>query len=391
MPELSRSRTRSLTVLAALAALGVAAVGSAWGATPQAAAQARLIPGVPEKIMTLPAPLVTRLRTTKQRANVQELQQVYFIRNGIPHLRSRGAEIRLLPLDKMEIRPTAAQIQTSQVLVGPVAKYRDYIMRKPIRIPTSPPDAVDRRPQQTSIKDQNPRGTCYAFASIAGLEAAYGGGSLDLSENYANYWFMRHESKGCKSDGVGAFDWGSIVRDHGVCTETICPYLLSPFPGYCNNGTTPSPAKRTDANNHDPYRIKTYTALWRDESVGDSGAYINNPYYLRSVLASGKEVVIGLFVAGWTDATMNNVIDVRLGGDGNPLPASGGHVMLVVGYDHPHEYFIVKNSWGSGRGHAGYLYMTYDYMRTYAQLGYVINEVQPVIRAMPPRLMRRVE
>ena len=388
MPDLSRSRTRSLTILAALAALLVAALASAWGATPQAAAQARLIPGVPEKVMTLPAPLVTRLQTTKQRANVQELQQIYFVRNGIPHLRSRGMEIPLLALERMEYRPTQAQIQASQVLVGPVARYRDYIMRKPIHIPEPPPETVDRRPQQTSIKNQNPRGTCYAFASIAGVEAAYGGGTLDLSENYANYWFQKHASHGCKSDGVDAFDWGGVLRDHGVCTETICPYLVSPYPAYCNDSGATAPAKRTDADSHDAYRIKTYTALWRDESVGDSGVYINNPYYLRSVLASGKEVVVGLFVAGWTDSTMGSVIDVRLGTDGNPLPASGGHVMLVVGYDQPHEYFIVKNSWGAARGHAGYLYMTYDYMRTYAQLGFVINEVDPLLRAMPPRVMR---
>ena len=388
-------RMRSIAALIALVLL-VVALASVWAAAPQAtlapqlAAQVEMIPGVPQKVMTLPNALVTRLQTTKQRADIPELQRTYLVRNGIPRILTRGVEYQLLAVDKMEVHPTQAQVQASQAIVGPLAKYRDIIIRKPVTIPTPLPDVVDRRPQQTSIKDQNPRGTCYAFASIAGLEARYSGGSLDLSENYANYWFQKHESAGCKTDGVDAFDWGSVLYEHAVCTEARCPYLVSPYPAYCNNSGSTAPPKRTDAQGHASYGIRNYTALWRDESVGDSGVYINNPGYLRSVLATGKEVVVGLFVAGWTDSTMAGTIDVRLGSDGNPLPASGGHVMLIVGYDDPHQYFIVKNSWGSGRGHAGYLFMSYDYMRTYAQLGYVINTAKPLIAMVrPPVIMRR--
>src|SRR5260221_6169971 len=42
---------------------------------------------------------------------------------------------------------------------------------------------------QTSIKDQLERGTCYVYAAVAALEAAYkraGCGELDLSEEFGN-------------------------------------------------------------------------------------------------------------------------------------------------------------------------------------------------------------
>jgi hypothetical protein len=390
MTRLCCSRTRSLTALGLLGLLLAVALGPGRAATARLGIPPEIIPGIPQKVMRLPNALTSRLQTTKQRADLQELQRTYFVRNGIPHLRALGVECRLLAVDRLEYQPTAAQIQSSQVLVGPIAKYRDLILHRPVTIPTPLPDVVDHRPQQTPIKNQNPRGTCYAFASIAGLESAYGGGALDLSENYANYWFMKHEGKGCKSDSVSGFDWGSVLSAHAMCTETVCPYLTAPFPASCNDGASPAPAKRTDAASHAPYRITSYTALWRDESVSDSGVYANNPGFLRAALASGKDVVIGLFTAGWTDSNMEAQIDVRLGPDGNPLPASGGHVMLVVGYDDPHQYFIVKNSWGTPPGHEGYLFITYDYFRTYAQLGYVINEVQPLLARVAPRVLRRM-
>lgn len=44
---------------------------------------------------------------------------------------------------------------------------------------------------------------------------------------------------------------------------------------------------------------------------------------------------------------------------------SGGHAVLLVGYDRTKKYFIVENSFGKAWGDSGYFYMPFDYYSEY--------------------------
>jgi len=386
-----RTRRNSLTLLALLVLLAFAT--SIAGAAAIARVRApMLIPGVPEKVIGLPAARLAEVKQGKQIANVEQLRQTFFVRNNVPFIRGRaGEEFELLPLSKMEYAPTAAEIQPTQRLIGPVLKYRPWIFAEPVIVQPIP-DVVDHRPNQTSIKGQNNRGTCVCFASMAGLEVAYGGGSLDLSEQFANYLYMTAEGRGCKDAGLQTHMSANYLTNDGVCVESVCPYQNDKynFPAYCNNAATtgPSPPPLTNAVANRPYKIKSYQKIWRkDNLTTDTGAWINNPRYLEALLRAGKDIVFGTHVAGWI-SPYTGILDVRLGAGGNPLPSVGGHAMLVVGYNRPQEYFIVKNSWGGSYGQSGYIYLSYDYIRTYAKYGYVINEVEPIL-LVPLRPMLR--
>jgi len=383
--RVSRATGTIAALLAAILLLGVVAYAAPI-AKVQTQVRRAMIPGVAEKAIQLPEARLAQVKAGKQTANLNMLRQNYFVRNNVPFIRgAEGEEYALIPLDKMEFNPTAVQVQTTQKLLGPVAKFEPYILKHPgllVEVKTG----VDHRPNQTPVKNQSGRGTCVCFASMAGLEAKYGGGSLDLSENYANYLYMKAESRGCKSAGLQTHMSADYLSANGVCFESVCPYQTS-FPSWCNNGGNPAPAKRTDAAAKDPYKIKSYQKIWRkDDLATDTGLWINNPRYLEALLDAGYDIVYGTHVAGWS-YPYTGVIDVTLGGDGNPLPSVGGHAMLIVGYDRPGEYFIVKNSWGTNKGQAGYLYLSYDYIRTYAKYGYIITDVEPLlVRMIRPRL-----
>jgi C1A family cysteine protease len=50
-----------------------------------------------------------------------------------------------------------------------------------------------------------------------------------------------------------------------------------------------------------------------------------------------------------------------------PMPATteqvlGGHAVVAVGYEDANQWFIVRNSWGTGWGMAGYFTLPYTYV-----------------------------
>lgn len=50
-----------------------------------------------------------------------------------------------------------------------------------------------------------------------------------------------------------------------------------------------------------------------------------------------------------------------------PMPsptegAIGGHAVMAVGYDDANQWFIIRNSWGTGWGMAGYFTLPYAYL-----------------------------
>ncbi len=235
------------------------------------------------------------------------------------------------------------------------------------------PDSVDHRPHMTPVRNQEDRGTCVCFASLAAVEAflkADGDAIQDLSEQYANWVYMGFEQKDWCSDGLITTNSAKYLSQRGVCAENLCPYeRLATVQTHC--GTGPNQSARNNAK----FGIGTYTLIDR---LGLNGPSIANTDYLECILHQGFNVVFGTHVAWGNPDPVTGVYDLVLDPYGNPAAPAGGHAMLLVGYKRnaPEPYFIFKNSWSDDAGVGGYYYLSYDYVRQYAKYGYIVNDIR---------------
>lgn len=240
-------------------------------------------------------------------------------------------------------------------------------------------DVVDHRPDQTPIKDQQDRGTCVCFASLACLEAILKrqlGTETLLSEQYANWLFMLQENKNQCDDGLRTTLAARYLSRFGVCLGADYPYENR---ATVHTHCTPGPA--VSVQQGAKYGVGGFAIIDR---IGLFGPSIANPDYLEALLCPGHDIVFGTNVA-WGRADEDGILDVLLDSFGNPLQSRGGHAMLIVGFDKSGQkpYFIVKNSWGTDREHDGYYYLSYDYIRTYAKYGYIVYNVRENMSDIP--------
>ena len=254
------------------------------------------------------------------------------------------------------------------------------------------PASVSLRQYQTPVKNQNPRGTCFAFAAVAALEAEYKrahGVTLDLSEEYTNLvskmmalYLNRAPSKtenppGTWSGGSAAF----VLRTFGsgklgIPDEALLRYINN---GNWGNTTQQGDVPFLDDNSSqrtmDDFNLNADNAVYKipenfawytfPQAALDSARYrptqlvfagesdLESVTWYKTQLAAGHEVAFSFRVTK-NDKTVNGV---WMPGD----TVYDGHVMLMVGYADSLNAFRVKNSWGTGWGDSGYVWFSYDW------------------------------
>lgn len=340
---------------------------------------ATLVPATPTSLKLVApkvAPGLKAALASKKKVTPAAVAQFVSYSGRTPILRMKsGRQYPLQPVDAPE--PTASEARPTPIPQA-MQKYAAYINAYAPGLVSVPPaglipSTVDHRPNQSPIKDQGYRNTCVAFASVAGLEAAYRkrGTTVDISENHAYNVFMPHVDKTCHDDqGVPTWKAAGWLTGKQVCSEGQNPYISDEKAPGTNCATIP-PACSPQ------FGFATTIPLYGTEG-GAGTLSINNTNYLESFLDAGLDIVGGFFLAGtdWSDGTAESgVIDVQTDASGNPIGGTGGHAMLIVGYNRVQRYFIIKNSLGTDFGHDGYAYVSYDFMQTYAKYGYVVQSV----------------
>jgi C1A family cysteine protease len=210
---------------------------------------------------------------------------------------------------------------------------------------TNQPSSLDLRAQCPPVYDQGQLGSCTANAIAGAIQFN------ELKADWLNDWvpsrlFIYYNERVIEGDvdqdaGASLRDGLTTVSKQGVCTEGQWPYDITQF------AVLPPASVYADAAKD---LVDSYMSVTQLTSN------------LKACLLEGFPFFFGFTV--YESFESDEVAATGI----IPMPNTqteeilGGHAVDIVGYDDSKEAFIIRNSWGSDWGLAGYAYMPYSYV-----------------------------
>jgi len=198
----------------------------------------------------------------------------------------------------------------------------------------------------TPVRDQGNCGSCWAFATTGALESytLIKNNQPDTDTDLAEQILVSCSRAG--SCGGGYIDRASdFIQDTGLPEESCYPYTAAN--GNCRRACT-------------DWRLNTDR--------------IDSWLYVATTLPTVDAIKNALYVYGPLVTTMDVYTDFFSYKSGIYSYTSGsyegGHAVLIIGYNDDNQYFIAKNSWGTGWGEGGFFNIAYSQISYPVEFGY---------------------
>jgi len=184
----------------------------------------------------------------------------------------------------------------------------------------------------TPIKNQQQCGSCWAFSSTGSIEGAVAistGRLLSLSEQQLVDCSVAQGNHGCEG-GLMDYAFTYVISNRGITTEANYPYTA----------TGPNSCQSTKAASHDA-TITSFNDVPQNQEAQLIAAVTKQPV---SVAIEADQSQFQFYKNGIFSSSCGTQLD---------------HGVLAVGYStsQGQDYWIVKNSWGTSWGMAGYILM----------------------------------
>jgi hypothetical protein len=208
------------------------------------------------------------------------------------------------------------------------------------------------------IGDQGQYGTCAAWAVGYGVKTALDG----MDNNWSSADLAKSANQTSPRDLWMAIPYASKGEDcGGTSFEAAFDALISmgasslsesPYSGMNCAGTS-----RGNTSN----KLANYRKIAYNESLaggsGKSGMDVEN---FKNYISQGKPIAIGAKL-GDRFMRWNNNSTISSDTYDNPGMQHAMHAMTLSGYDDNKQAFRVRNSWGSGWGDNGSIWVDYDF------------------------------
>uniref|UniRef100_A0AC35FWN2 VWFA domain-containing protein n=1 Tax=Panagrolaimus sp. PS1159 TaxID=55785 RepID=A0AC35FWN2_9BILA len=180
------------------------------------------------------------------------------------------------------------------------------------------------------IQDQGKCGSCWAFSNVAAVESHYA-----IYHNGTMPGLSEQELVDCDEGSLGCdggFTYGSLqyIKDNGLHSRNAYPY--TGYSGACQSNM-----------NGEKIKIENLLVLPKNETEIKYYVFNKGPVIINFICPKAFQH----YVSGIFSLTVQECVNTNI----------GGHAVVIIGYgvENGKNFWIAKNSWGTGWGENGFV------------------------------------